>query len=112
MLQQLRTKLQGWLNYFRYAKMSSKMEAIDGWLRRKLKCFRLKQCKRTIGIVRWLRKLGVEEKLSWRTGLSGKGWWRLSNSPAVNIGMNKMWFAQQGYYSLGENYKSLHRKLL
>lgn len=112
MLKELRTKLQGWLSYFRYAKMSSKMEAIDGWIRRKLKCFRLKQCKRTIGIVRWLRKLGVEEKLSWRTALSGKGWWRISNSPALNIGMNKMWFALQGYYSLSENYKSLHRKSL
>jgi RNA-directed DNA polymerase len=112
MLQRLRTKLQGWLNYFRYAKMSRKMEAIDGWIRRKLKCFRLKQCKRMIGIVRWLRKLGVEETLSWRTALSGKGWWRISNSPALNIGMNKMWFAQQGYYSLHENYKSLHRKSL
>jgi len=112
MLKQLRTKLQGWLNYFRYARMSSKLEAIDGWVRRKLKCFRLKQCKRTIGIVRWLRKLGIEEKLSWRTALSGKGWWRISNSPALNIGMNKTWFAQQGYYSLSENYKSLHRKTL
>jgi group II intron reverse transcriptase/maturase len=108
----LRTKLQGWLNYFRYARMSSKMEAIDGWIRRKLKCFRLKQCKRRIGIVRWLRKLGVEETLCWRVALSGKGWWRLSNSPAINIGMNKIWFAQQGYYSLSENYKSLHRKSL
>jgi RNA-directed DNA polymerase len=112
MLGELRTKLQGWLNYFRYARMNSKMEAIDGWIRRKLKCFRLKQCKRTIGIVRWLRKLGVEETLSWRTALSGKGWWRLSNSPALGIGMNKMWFAQQGYYSLSENYKTLHRKSL
>jgi RNA-directed DNA polymerase len=112
MLQQLRTKLQGWLNYFRYARMSSKMEAIDGWIRRKLKCFRLKQCKRRIGIVRWLRKLGVEETLSWRAALSGKGWWRLSNSPALGIGMNKMWFAQRGYYSLNENYKTLHRKSL
>jgi group II intron reverse transcriptase/maturase len=112
MLKQLRTKLQGWLNYFRYARMSSKLEGIDGWIRRKLKCFRLKQCKRTIGIVRWLRKRGVEETLSWRTALSAKGWWRLSNSPALNIGMNKMWFAQQGYYSLSENYQSLHRKSL
>jgi RNA-directed DNA polymerase len=111
-LRQLRTKLQGWLNYFRYARMSSKMEAIDGWIRRKLKCFRLKQCKRKIGIVRWLRKLDVEETLSWRTALSGKKWWRLSNSPALNVGMNKMWFAQQGYYSLSENYKALHRKSL
>jgi len=112
MLKQLRTKLQGWLNYFRYARMGSKMEAIDGWIRRKLKCFRLKQCKRRIGIVRWLRKLGVEETLCWRTALSGKRWWRLSISPALGIGMNKMWFAQQGYYSLHENYKTLHRKSL
>ena len=112
MLKQLQTKLQGWLNYFCHAKMGSKMEALDGWIRRRLKCFRLKQCKRKIGIVRWLRKLGVEETLSWRTALSGKNWWRLSNSPALNIGMNKMWFAQQGYYSLSENYKSLHRKSL
>lgn len=112
MLKQLRPKLQGWLNYFRYAKMSSKMEALDGWIRRRLKCFRLKQCKRTIGIVRMLRKLGVEETLSWRTALSGKGWWRISNSPALNIGMNNKWFLLQGYYSLSENYKSLHRKTL
>lgn len=112
MIRELRTKLQGWLHYFRYARMRKKMESIDGWIRRKLKCFRLKQCKRTIGIVRWLRKLGVEETLSWRTALSGKGWWRLSNSPGPNIGMNKMWFAGQGYYSLSDNYKSLHRKSL
>ncbi|HEY5408397.1 MAG TPA: group II intron reverse transcriptase/maturase [Ginsengibacter sp.] len=112
MLKELRSKLQGWLNYFGYAKMKSKMEAIDGWIRRRLKCFRLKQCKRTIGIVRWLRKLGVEETLSWRTALSGKSWWRLSNSPATNIGMNNRWFSAQGYYSLSENYQSLHRKTL
>ena len=43
MLQQLRTKLQRWLNYFCHAKMGSKSEALDGWIRRRLKCFRLKQ---------------------------------------------------------------------
>lgn len=111
-LGQLRTKLQGWLNYFQYARMKGKMIKMDGWIRRKLKCFRLKQCKRKIGIVRWLRKLGVEETLCWRTALSGKGWWRLSNSPALAIGMNNEWLAGQGYYSLGANYQSLHRKSL
>lgn len=112
LLRQLRMQLQGWLHYFCHARMSSKLATIDGWIRRKLKCFRLKQCKRTIGKVRWLRKLGVAETLCWRTALSGKGWWRLSNSPGLNTGMNKMWFIQQGYYSLTENYKSLHRKSL
>ena len=112
MLARLRTIQQGWLQYFCYARMKGKMESIDGWLRRRLKSFRLKQCKRAIGIVRWLRKLGVEETLSWRTALSGKGWWRISNSPAINIGMNNQWFTAQGYYSLSENYKVLHRKSL
>jgi RNA-directed DNA polymerase len=111
-IHQLRPLLQGWLNYFKYANMQSKLSSIDGWLRRRLKCFRLKQCKRCISIVRFLRNLGVDEKLSWKTGLSGKGWWRLSTSPALSIGMNNEWFTQQGYYSLGENYKRLHRNIL
>lgn len=104
--------MRGWLNYFRYAEMKSKMKQIDGWIRRRLKCFRLKQCKRCIGIVRFLRKLGVEETLCWRLGLSGKGWWRLSNSPAANMGMNNKWFDKLGYYSLEKNYEVLHCKSL
>ena len=111
-LKELKPVLRGWLHYFRLAQMKSKLTAIEGWLRRRLKCFRLKQCKRAIGIVRFLRKLGVEKTLCWRTALSGKGWWRLSNSPALSIGMNNKWFLEQGFYSLTENYKRLFRNPL
>lgn len=111
-LSELLPVMRGWLEYFKYASMKWKMEKIDGWLRRRLKCFRLKQCKRVIGIVRFLGSLGVGEQLSWKTALSGKGWWRLSNSPALGIGMNNKWFKEKGYYSLLENYNSLHCKLL
>lgn len=111
-LRELESTLRGWLHYFRYAQMKQKLTAIEGWLRRRLKCFRLKQCKRVIGIVRFLMGLGVEKTLSWRTALSGKGWWRMSNSPALNIGMNNHWFKEQGYYSLSENYGRLHRNPL
>lgn len=111
-LKELKVVLQGWLHYFQLAQMKSKLIAIEGWLRRRLKCFRLKQCKRAIGIVRFLMKLGVEKTLCWRTALSGKGWWRISNSPALNIGMNNRWFLEQGFYSLTENYKQLFRSSL
>jgi RNA-directed DNA polymerase len=104
MLGELQVVLKGWLQYFKRARMKSKLEAIDGWIRRRLRCVRLKQCKRVSGIVRWLRSLGMEEKRSWLTALSGKGWWRLSNSPAVNEAMSKDWFAKQGYYSLSAHY--------
>jgi RNA-directed DNA polymerase len=104
MIRELRLLLQGWLNYFKKASMSKKLEAMDGWIRRRLRCVRLKQCKRKIGIVRWLRRLGMETKRCWLLALSGKGWWRLSNSPAINEAMNKEWFAANGYYSLTANY--------
>lgn len=109
---QLRKYCQGWLQYYRYATMRYKVERLDRWIRRRLRCYRLRQCKRVIGIVRWLRNLGVEETLNWRTALSGKSWWRLSNSPACNMGMNNQWFTGQGYYSLYTQYLALHRKPL
>jgi RNA-directed DNA polymerase len=108
-LKELRVVTEGWLQYFSLAQMKKKLSKIEGWLRRRLKCYRLKQCKRVITIVRYLTKLGVEKTLSWRTALSGKGWWRLSNSPALNIGMNNQWFIEQGFYSLSEKYKRLFR---
>ncbi len=109
-LTELLRYLQGWLAYFRYAKMRRRIEHLDGWIRRKVRCHRLKQCKRVIGIVRCLRRLGVEETLSWRTALSGKSWWRLSNSPGVNIGMNNSWLVGQGYFSLSSHYLALQPK--
>lgn len=112
MIQELRVYLQGWLYYFQYAQMRWKMARLDGWIRRKLRCFRLKQCKRVMGIVSLLRSHGVGERLSWNTALSGKGWWRLSNSPGATAGMNNTWLASQGYYSLSLNYQTLHRNTL
>ncbi len=109
-LQQLSRMLRGCLQYFRYASMKKKLLKIEGWLRRRLKCFRIKQCKRKISTVRFLIKLGVEKQLSWRTALSGKGWWRLSNSPAISIGMNNRWFAEQGFFSLSLEYEKLRGK--
>jgi len=104
-IKEINEYLRGWHQYFRYAEMRSKLTKIDGWIKRKLRCYRIKQCKRTIGIVRFLRKEGVKEKESWKTALSGKGWWRLSNTPATNMAMNDKWFAKEGYYSLSVNYK-------
>lgn len=109
MIKELKDVTRGWIIYYRSARMKSKMEQIDGWLRRRLRCFRLKQCKRTIGMVRFLIKEGVEKTLAWRLALSGKGWWRLSNSPASNIAMNRDWFNREGYQSLKVYYEQVNR---
>ena len=108
-IKQLRDVCRGWLIYYRSARMQKKIERIDGWLRRRIRCFKLKQCKRAIGIVRFMRKEGVEQTLAWRTALSGKGWWRLSLSPASTCAMSSIWFARIGYQGLTDYYNLVKR---
>ena len=107
-IKELNALLRGWLNYFKLAKMKSKLRILDSWLRRRLRCYRLKQCKRAISIMRFLRKLGVPEKRSWTTAISRRGWWRKSGTPASQEGMNKKWFNKQGLFNLSTNYLSFN----
>lgn len=101
---ELNLLLRGWLNYFRPAQMRKRLIRLDSWIRNRLRCYRLKQCKRAKGIHRFLKKLGVPENRCWTTAASRKGWWRKSSTPASNEGMNKDWFKKQGLFSLLANY--------
>jgi len=107
LVRELNQVLRGWLNYFCYAQMKNRLKALESWLKRRIRCFRLKQCKRTIGIVRFLKRQGVPEWRSWLLALSGKGWWRLSGSPTAHEAMNNQWFKRIGLFALLENYQRL-----
>lgn len=104
LIAELNPLLRGWLNYFKGAKMKSKLKGIMSWLRRRLRCFRLKQCKRAIGISRFLRKLGVPEWRSWLLALSSKGWYHKSNTPQSHEGMNMEWFAKLELFDMYDYY--------
>ncbi|SCM59095.1 group II intron reverse transcriptase/maturase [Petrimonas mucosa] len=104
LISELNPVLRGWLNYFKHAKMKSRLRNLEAWLRRRLRCYRLKQCKRALGIARFLTKLGVPWNRSWTTAGSSKGWFRLSMTHAAHEGMNLEWFKKTGLYSLTANY--------
>lgn len=104
---ELNTALKGWLNYFRFAKMRKHVERLDEWIRRKLRCYRLKQCKRTYAMYKFLINLGVPQYSAWLVSLSGKGWWRLSATPQAQQAMNKEWFNEQGLFNLTLSYMKL-----
>lgn len=106
MVKELNLLMRGWLNYFKKAKMKVKLEAIMSWLRRRIRCFRLKQCKRAIGIARFLRKLKVPEWRSWLLALSSKGWYHKSCTPQAHEGMNREWFASIGLFDMHAYYCS------
>jgi hypothetical protein len=98
--------LVGWLTYYRFAAMRGELGRMDEWIRRKLRCYRLKQRKRGSSISAFLRKLGVSASSASRVGSSGKGPWRLADCPPVHRAMSIRWFDTQGLVSLVAKYDS------
>ena len=100
----------GWVTYFRHARCSGLLRNLEGWIRRKLRCYRLKQCKRARTIAKFLQGLGVSWNQSWTTAASGKGWWRMSGTPSAHHGMSNRWFEQLGFVSLSRRYAQLNHQ--
>ena len=96
----LNSYLSGWLSYFHLAECKSTLKRLEEWIRRKLRCVRLKQLKKTKTIAEFLKRLGVKEFGAWMQASSGKGWWRLSKTWTAHQAMDKEWFERQGLMSL------------
>jgi RNA-directed DNA polymerase len=101
--------VRGWVAYFRHAECKTHLRELDEWLRHKLRCLRLKQCKRRGAIARMLQGRGVPARRAWLSALSGKGWWRRSHSPPVQEGLSIRWFEDQGLIGLLDQYVRLQR---
>jgi RNA-directed DNA polymerase len=97
---ELNIKLRGWINYFRLTEWPSQVRELDRWMRRKIRCYRLKQRKRTWPIATFLINLGVDANEAWNLAKSDKGWWRLSSCPAVHKAMSNAWFEKMGLINL------------
>jgi len=100
--------MRGWLNYFHKARCKSLLKNLDSWIRRKLRCYRLKQCKRTITLQQFLKSRGVDTWQTWILALSGKGHWRKSGCPQVQQALSNIWFDEVGLYNLTLNYEKLN----
>jgi RNA-directed DNA polymerase len=100
-IKELNTALIGWSNYFQIANVwLGKFRELDGWIRRKLRCYRLKQCGRKYTIVKFLQSLGCPESKSWNVAMYSQGWWNMSKKIAVGHAMNVKWFVEHGLESL------------
>jgi len=106
---ELNEKLRGWINYFKILETPSKLNRLDSWIRRKLRCYRLMQRRRNYPIATFLINLGVNMRVAWITALSGKGWWRLSGTPAMQQAMSIEWFGKQRLINLEQQAMLLKR---
>ncbi len=100
-IKELNTVIIGWTNYFYLAnRWLSELRVIDGWIRRKLRCYRLKQCGRKYTTYKFLSNLGIPDNTSWNVVMYSQGWWAMSLKQAVGNAMGIKWFAQHGLQSI------------
>jgi RNA-directed DNA polymerase len=62
MISELNSFLTGWVTYFRHASAKTHLQRLDEWVRKKLRCVRLKQRKRGRPMTQFLVSLGVPKK--------------------------------------------------
>jgi RNA-directed DNA polymerase len=106
-IKELNSFTLGWVTYFRFAAMKSHLDTLDKWIRRKLRCVRLKQCKRVWPMVNFFVRQGVSPCEAWCTALSGKGWWRKSETQAAHRSMPSSWWEGLGWVNLVGRWNSL-----
>ncbi len=106
-ISELNKKLVGWINYFKLIDRPEQLRDLDSWIRRKLRCYRLKQRKKYYSIVKFLIELGSNVQSAYNTASSGKGWWRLSATPALHQALSNAWFEKQGLINLEQRAMSL-----
>lgn len=97
----------GWTQYFRYARCRNHLIAIDKWIRRRIRCLILHQCKRNYTRFRLLVKYGVPDWQAWTLAGSGKCMWRLAKIPTVYQALSNKLLEERGLQSFEARYLGL-----
>ena len=92
--------LRGWMNYFGISQHYTPIAELDGWLRRRIRMCYWKQWRRPRTRIANLLKLGTSKRHAILTGISRKGFWRLSKTLATQTGMTNESLEQQGLLSI------------
>ena len=108
-IRELNQFTNGWVAYYRLAAALAILRDLDQWIRRRLRCIRLKQLKRARTIATFLRRLGCVRDHAWAVAASGKGWWRKAKTQATHRTMNLVWFQEQGLRSLHDRWMQLNQ---
>jgi RNA-directed DNA polymerase len=101
--------VRGWVAYYRLAEVKAAFEALDHWLRRKLRCILWRQWKHWRTRLVALRRRGIEPKRATYSAMNGHGPWWNAGSPHMHEAVPTRWLREQGLLSLVEEHRRLAR---
>ena len=93
---ELRSYLAGWKQYFQLADTPSIFDALDEWIRRRLRLVNLKQWKRGTTVYRELRARGVPEPMAAMAAFFARRWWRTAGHRAFQFALPTSYYDRMG----------------
>jgi len=104
LIKEVNQVIRGWYHYYKDTKSCNLMKELDCWIRRRLRCLRIKQRKRKYSIKTMLASMNVDQHEAWSIACSKGGWWRKSLNRVVHKAMNLEWFNKLGLFSLSHEF--------
>lgn len=107
-LRKLAEYIRGWMGYYQLSEYYSPIPLLDHWIRRRIRCCFIKQWRKARTKVTNLLRLGVDIVKAACIGASSKGYYRLSRTYAVQLGLNDKYLADIGLVSLKDLWVRFH----
>jgi RNA-directed DNA polymerase len=111
-IEEVQEYLRGWIGYFRLVETPRILEDLDGWIRRRLRCFVVKQWINNCHTrYKNLIRMGVNDDQARMVAASRKGPWALSNMKPLKIALSNRFFAGKGFIGLFNQYQALGKAM-
>ena len=107
---ELASYTKGWLAYFAPCKMKKTVHRLNGWIRRRLRCYIWKTWKVAKARIRNLIKLGASKQKAYEWGHSSKAYWRIAGSWILSTTITNERLANAGYDDILKRYELLHQR--
>lgn len=104
-VEKLRSYCLGWVGYFRYANIKTRLVELDGLLGSRLRYCIWKSWKRIRTRIRNLKKLGVPEWQAVKWGFTRKGGWRVVQSPILQTTITNTRLQARGFVPTANIYQ-------
>ena len=98
----------GWLGYYSIANMSSRINTLNEWVRRRIRQIFWKQWKKPAARFENLKRLGIPKRKAWEWANSRLGYWRIADSWILHRSLTNEYLASIGYDNIAKRYEVLH----
>ena len=105
---ELKRYTDGWLQYYGIADMKVIVRSLNGWIRRRLRCYIWKQWKKASARYRNLMKLKATRDNAWMWANTRKGHWRVAGSPILKSTITNELLERRGYADISKKYEKVH----